>query len=281
MKLAAGSKVHSLPSSSIFRGAPRLAAGRPGERAFAEETRARILVADQSAAGAGLHGEERGLAAIGARRAQQAIAGENGVERANEHRLDVHAGEVEIARIGADLMAGNFAEADEPQRARPTGAVLQLDAPAQDRALRIGAELHRRTHAVDRIADAEAVEADPFDLIIAGAPRRRPADRPRRIAVLAQIEEVAALLQRVERPAEKVDRKAAALVAGDISGAAAVAHQFDADRAVLAGKGLRPTDQRRRRARGGGSGMARSRRLARRAATSASAVAPAATPATP
>ena len=116
--------------------APRLAAGRLGERAFAEETRARILVADQSAAGAGLHGEERGLAAIGARRAQQPIARENGVERAHEHRLDVHAGEIEVTRIGADLMAGDFAEADEPQRARPAGVVLQPDAPVQDRALR-------------------------------------------------------------------------------------------------------------------------------------------------
>ena len=47
VKLAAGSKVQSLPSSSSFRQRQRLAAGGLRERALAEEAGARILVADE------------------------------------------------------------------------------------------------------------------------------------------------------------------------------------------------------------------------------------------
>ena len=193
----------------------------------------------------------------------------------------MHAGEVEVARIGADLMAGDLAEADEPQRARPAGVVLQPDAPAEDRALRIGAEFHRRAQAVDRIADAEAVEADPLDVVVAGAARRRPADRPRRVAVLAEIEEMAALLQRIERAAEEVDRESRR------------ARRRRRRRRRARRASVRPRPSRCGRQRlaaaptsaagapaGGGTGVPVPA-VSRERKTSASAVAPAATPATP
>ena len=60
-----------------------------------------VLVADEFRPCARLHREERGLSAIGARRAQEPVARQNGVKRAHEHGLDVHAGEIEIARVSA------------------------------------------------------------------------------------------------------------------------------------------------------------------------------------
>ena len=101
-----------------------------------------------STPGARLHREERGLAASGARRAQQAVARENGVERAHEDRLDVHAGEIEIARVGAGFMAGDFAEAGQPQRgaagrrSRRAGCASSGSRPS-----RVGRDLHRRRRA--------------------------------------------------------------------------------------------------------------------------------------
>ena len=59
--------------------------------------------------------------------------------------------------------------------------------------------------------DREAVEARLLETIVARAPRRLEADRPRRNAVLNDVEEMAAGLQRIERPTDEIDRAAAAL----------------------------------------------------------------------
>ena len=231
-----------------FSRAHGLASRGAGERSFAQKTRARILVTDEPGAGAGLHREERSLAAIGARRSQQAIAREDRVEGADEDRLDMHAGEIEIARIGAGLVAGDFAEADEAQAARPAGEVFEADAPAQNRALGVRRGLHRRAHALKRIGDHEAIEPGLFDAIFARALRRLVADRPWRPAVFAQIEEMPARLQRIERSADEVDREAAALVGHDMSRAASVAHEIETDRAVVECEAARQAAQGRGRA---------------------------------
>ena len=59
--------------------------------------------------------------------------------------------------------------------------------------------------------DRKAIEARLLDPIVAGASRRLEADRPGRFAVLADVKKMAARLQRIERPAEEIDRAAAAL----------------------------------------------------------------------
>ena len=159
VKLAAGSKVQSLPSSSSLRQRQRLAAGGLGQRALAEEAGARILVADEFGAGAGLDGEERRLAAIGARRAQEPVAGEDGVERAHEHRLDMHAGEIEVARVSVRLVAGDFAEAREPQPPRPPGSVGRAgSASSAPRRSASGAISIRASIPFTRMDDREAIE---------------------------------------------------------------------------------------------------------------------------
>ena len=186
--------------------APGLAAGRLHQRALAEEAGARILVADEFGAGAGLDGEERGLAPVGARRAQEPVAGEDGVQRPHEDRLDMHAGEIEIARVGLRLVPGDLAEAGEPQPPPLPRPVGEADLPAQHRRLpAIGGNLHPRLDPVHRMDDDEAVEARLLDAVLAGAPRGLEADRPGRFAVLGHIEEVSVRLQRIERAADEVD----------------------------------------------------------------------------
>ena len=160
------------------------------------------------------------------------------LRRAHEHRLDMHAGEIEISRVGAGLVAGDLAEAGQPQPPRPAGFF-----PSRMRQLRTapsgsGAISMRASNAVQRVDDRETVEAGLLDPIVAGAPRRLEADRPGRAALLAEIEKMAARLQRVERPAEEVDRDAAALGAHDESRAAAVALNFHPDGAVVEGERL-------------------------------------------
>ena len=92
---------------------PPLATGWLCERPFAEEADTRILVADELGASARLDSEERYFSVIGPRRAQKPVARENGVELAHEHGFDVHAGKIEILRIGARFMARDLAEAGE------------------------------------------------------------------------------------------------------------------------------------------------------------------------
>src|SRR6202012_3847271 len=101
----------------------------------------------------------RGFTAIGARGTQEAIACEDGVERAREDRLDMHAGEIEVFRVGAGLVAGDLTETGEPKPSRLTRFVLKPDAPTKNRALGIGRDLHARFDAVQRMHDRKAVEA--------------------------------------------------------------------------------------------------------------------------
>src|SRR5208337_5037981 len=187
--------------------APALATGRTGQRSFAEEPCARILIAHEFGAHARTDGEERRLAAIRARRTQKPVAGEDRIEGADAHRLDMHAGKIEVPRVGFRFVAGNLAEAGQPQQTGLPGDVRNADSPAQDGGLPlVGADLHARLDAVQRVDDREAIEARLFDPIVAGAPRRLEADRPRLRALLAEVEEMAARLQRVERATEEVDR---------------------------------------------------------------------------
>ncbi len=167
----------------------------------------------------------------------------------------MHAGEIEVARVGAGLVAGDFAEAGQAQAARPAGEVFQADAPAQDRALGVRRGLHGRAHVVKRVGDDEPIEADLFDPVFAGAARGLVADRPRRLALFAQIEEMPARLQRIERTAGEVDGEAAALVGHDVGRAAPVAHEIEADGAVVEGEAVRRSFKRRRSA-GEGAGAA-------------------------
>ena len=106
----------------------------------------------------------------------------------------MHAGEIEILRVSAGLMAGDLAEAGETQAPMPVRFVFEPDAPAQDRAFGIGRDLHARFDPVQRVDDRETVEAWLLDPIVARAPRRFKADRPGRLVLLAHIEEMAARL---------------------------------------------------------------------------------------
>ena len=243
--------------------APGFAAGRLHERTFAEEARARILVADEFGAGAGFDGEERSLAAVGARRAQEPVAGEDGVQGPHEDRLDMHAGEVEIARVGLRLVPGDLAEAGEPQAPALPRTVGEADLPAQHRRLSaIGRNLHPRLDPVQRMDDDQTVEARLLDAVFAGAPRRLEADRPRLFAVLGHVEEVSGRLQRIERTADEVDASAAALRAHDEGRAPAVAKDLDADRAVGKHVGSRIAAKLGRRAGEPGGGAPGSAALA-------------------
>src|ERR1700722_13693811 len=173
---------------------PPLATGWLHQRALADEADARILVADEFRAGARLDSEERGFATIGPRRTQEPVARKNGVERAHEHGLDMHAGEIEIFRVSAGLVPGDLAEAGEAQASMPVRFILEPDAPAQDRTLGIGRNLHARFDPIQRVDDREPVEAWLLDPIVASAPRRFKADRPGRHVLLAHIKEMAARL---------------------------------------------------------------------------------------
>ena len=112
----------------------------------------------------------------------------------------------------------------------------------------IGRDLHARFDPVQRVDDRETVEAWLLDAIVARAPRRFKADRPGRLVLLAHIEEMAARLKRIERPAKKVDCEAAALRAHDESRAPPVALNLEAHRAVVEGIAFRPSREFKRRA---------------------------------
>ena len=77
----------------------------------------------------------------------------------HEDGLDMHAGEIEILGVSAGLMGRDLAEARETQPTMPVRFVLKPNAPAQDRALGIGRDLHARFHPVHRVDDRETVEA--------------------------------------------------------------------------------------------------------------------------
>src|ERR1700733_11548948 len=98
---------------------PPLAAGWLDQRAVADKADARILIADEFGARTRLDGEERCLSTIGARGAQESVAREDGVKGTHEHGLDMHAGEIEIFRVSARLVAGDLAETGETQSPRP------------------------------------------------------------------------------------------------------------------------------------------------------------------
>src|ERR1700722_13325403 len=173
---------------------PPLASGRLCERPFADKADARILVADEFRARARLDGEEGDFSAIGPRRPQESIARENGVERAHEHGLDMHPGKVEILSVRASLMGGDLAEAGEAPGSMPVRFIVKPDAPVQDGAFRVGRNLHARFDLIQGVDDRETVEARLLDPIVASAPSRLKADRPRRLVLLAHIKEMAARL---------------------------------------------------------------------------------------
>ena len=161
----------------------------------------------------------------------------------------MHAGEIEILCISPSLGLRDFAEAGQAQPPRPGGSVLEPDAPTQDRAApRIGRDLHPRLDPVQRIDDGKTIEARLLDPIVAGAPRRFEADRPRRLAILAHVEEMAARLQRIERAAIEIDRAAAALGPHDEGRAAAVALNLDPDGAVVEDEAIGAPPKLERRA---------------------------------
>ena len=97
-------------------------------------------------------------------------------------------------------------------------------------ALGIGRDLHARFDPVQRVDDRETVEAWLLDPIVARAPRWLKADRPGRLVLLAHIEEMAARLKRIERPAKEVDGEAAALRAHNERRASARRVEFLAPR---------------------------------------------------
>src|SRR5277367_150505 len=227
----------------------RFAARRRGERTLANKTRTRVLVTDEFDARNRLDREERDFAAMRAGRAQQPVAREDGVEAAHEDGLYVHAGEVEIAGIGARIDAGNFAKTGQAEPAPLAGEIGETDAPTQDGAFRVRRDFHRRANAVEYVGYLDAVEAGLGDGIFACATGRLIADRPGGSAVFAQIEKRAARLLRIDRPADEIDRTAAAFVAQHHRRAAPVAPDFDADSAVVERQPLRLLHQCDRRAR--------------------------------
>src|SRR6478609_3668981 len=114
----------------------------------------------------------------------------------------MHAGEVEILGVGAGLMTRDFAEARETQSPMPIRCVLEPDAPTQDCALGIERNLHTRFDPVQRVDNRKTIEARLLDPIVARAPRWFKADRPGRLVLLAHVEEMAARLKWIERPAK-------------------------------------------------------------------------------
>src|ERR1700722_3740021 len=175
--------------------APRANAGRVGERALADEARARILIADETdAVRARPRREKPDLAATGARRAQQPVARENRIERLDEKRLDMHAGKIEISGIGARFVLRDFGEAGHAQLARAPGFVGEQYAPGDDRLIPVRRDSHPRLKPADFIDESETVAAGLLDAIAAGAPHRFIADRPGRRALLADIKKTAARL---------------------------------------------------------------------------------------
>src|SRR5271166_3400259 len=118
--------------------------------------------------------------------------------------------------------------------ARAPRDVGQPNLPAQNCGLLlVGRRLHPRLDAVQRMDDRETIEARLFDSIVSGPSRRLEADRPRRFPLFADIEEMAARLQRIERAADEIDRAASALLPQHGRSAAAITHDFEADSAVV------------------------------------------------
>ena len=193
--------------------APGLAAGRPGERAFAEEARARIFVADSSTPAPGFTAKNEVSPRSARAERNSRLRARIALSAAHEDRLDMHAGEIEIARIGAGFVRPRSRRSSSgADVARPAGHVAQPDAPAQDRGcLRSGPISIRASTPFSVWTIASRLKRRLFDPIVARAPRRLEADRPGRLAILAEIEEMAARLQRIERAADEVDRDAAAL----------------------------------------------------------------------
>ena len=109
---------------------PGSQSGRAGERALADEAGARILIADQPNAGVSPRTAKNAISSrSGARRAQQAVAGENRVEPGNEKGFDMHAGEIEIARIGPGFMRRDFGETGQARARGAAGLVGEANAP--------------------------------------------------------------------------------------------------------------------------------------------------------
>src|ERR1700722_12640260 len=106
----------------------------------------------------------------------------------------MHAGEIEISRVSASLMAGDLTETGEAQPPRLARFVFKPNAPAQNRALGIGRDLHARLDSVQGIDDRETVETGFLDAVVARAARGFEADRPGRLAFLVHVEEMTARL---------------------------------------------------------------------------------------
>ena len=113
-------------------------AARVPDTAGADEAGAGIVVAEELRPCPELRRMEAGLVrhAIGLRVAQQAVPGQDGVERPHEPAFDVHGVEIGIAEIGADLVDRELAVAREFDAARPVLEVGEDEAPHFERLLR-------------------------------------------------------------------------------------------------------------------------------------------------
>ena len=74
------------------------------------------------------------------------------LNRRDEEGFDVHAGEIEIAGVGAGFMRGDFREAGQTRAPGAAGLVGKANAPGQHRAMRVGGDLHRRGESADLVA---------------------------------------------------------------------------------------------------------------------------------
>src|SRR5271170_8488365 len=223
---------------------------RRRHRSFAQKAGARILIAYKSrVARQRSGGEESHLAASCSRRAQQAIAREYRVESANKESLDMHAGEIEIARIGARFMGRDLGEAGQAQAPGAAGLVLKTQAPGDDGAALVGSRLEICADAADFRDVDHFVSPALLEAVSPGPPGRLVADRPRWRSLLAKVEKDAARLQGIERTARQIDGGAATFFAGHEGGAATIAHCVKADRAVAQRNARRKIAKHRRRAR--------------------------------
>src|ERR1700676_3096197 len=103
----------------------------------------------------------------------------------------MHPRKIEITCVGRGLCGGDLAEARQAQPPGTARRVCKPYPPAENGDfLLVGRDFHPRLDAVQRVDDGEAIEAGFFDPIDARAPGRLEADRPRLLALFAQIEEM-------------------------------------------------------------------------------------------